>query len=391
MQVAGATGGHAWPDPAAVPLSLYVHLPWCLRKCPYCDFNSHQLKDKVPEAEYLAALLADFRQSAALVDGRRIDTVFFGGGTPSLFSPAAIGSLLGAIQPWLAADAEITLEANPGAVDESRFRGFRAAGVNRLSLGVQSFDDDKLTTLGRIHGGEDARRAAELAARHFERFSLDLMYALPGQTPEQAAADVAVALASGAGHLSCYQLTIEPNTVFHSQPPQLPADDTAERIEQAVHGALGAAGFQRYEISNWAQPGQQCRHNLNYWLFGDYLGIGAGAHSKLTAAQGISRQARVRVPAGYMTRIAAGNAVAERRQLQPAELPLEFMMNALRLSGGFPLLLAQSRTGLGTGILHQVLQPAATRGLLQLGKDSVVPTSRGLRFLNETLRTLLPD
>jgi oxygen-independent coproporphyrinogen-3 oxidase len=380
------------PPVVLPPLSLYVHLPWCVRKCPYCDFNSHEAHGALPEDAYVDALLADLAVAAPAAAGRELATIFIGGGTPSLFPAAAIGRLLDGVRRALpeAGDAEVTLEANPGTAEAARFRGYRDAGVNRLSIGVQSFDPRQLRALGRIHDEREARGAVELALASFRRVNLDLMYALPGQSPEDALADAEAALASGASHLSFYQLTIEPNTVFFSRPPPLPAEEEAAAIEDAVHARLAEAGFGRYEVSAWARPGQECRHNLNYWRFGDYLGIGAGAHAKLTAPDGrVTRESRTRAPADYLRRAATG-ALAESRTVAPAELPFEFMMNALRLPGGFPEKLFTERTGLPLSAAEPGLTTAIDRGLLERTRGELRPTPLGLRFLNDLVGLFLP-
>jgi putative oxygen-independent coproporphyrinogen III oxidase len=381
---------------AAPPLSLYVHLPWCVRKCPYCDFNSHVHRGALPESDYVAALLADLEHDLPLVAGRAVGSVFFGGGTPSLFTPASIAGLLTGISARLelAADAEISLEANPGTIEHGRFAAYREAGVNRVSLGAQSFDGAQLRTLGRIHGPEDTARAvAELRAAPFENFNLDLMYALPEQEPAGALADVAAALALGPSHLSHYQLTLEPGTVFYQRPPALPDEDRVQEIELATRAALGAAGLTRYEISAWARPGSECRHNLNYWRFGDYLGIGAGAHGKLTdaAAGKVLRAAKTRQPREYLER-------AERRQPQGTleavateQLPFEFMLNALRLPAGFANTEFEARTGHALAAVEPALEAARSRGLLAEVADGWRPTEQGLRFLNDLQALFLPD
>jgi len=375
------------------PLSLYVHLPWCVRKCPYCDFNSHEQRGELPEEAYVTALLADLEAAAESAQGRSLASVFIGGGTPSLFSAAAIARLLDGVAARvpLAADAEITLEANPGTAEHGRFRGYRAAGVNRLSLGVQSFQPQRLRVLGRIHDEHEARRAIGQALECFGRVNLDLMYALPGQTVEEAQADCEIAVTSGATHLSFYQLTIEPNTVFHRQPPELPDEETAVAIEEAVHGRLARAGFARYEVSAWSRPGEECRHNLNYWRFGDYLGIGAGAHAKTTTPAGIAREARSRAPADYLRRAAQAGAVAERRDVAGAEAVFEFMLNALRLTGGFPEKLLAERTGQALAAAEPGLSAAIERGLLSRGRGEIRPTALGLRYLNDLTALFLPE
>jgi oxygen-independent coproporphyrinogen-3 oxidase len=383
----------AQPFPTLPPLSLYAHLPWCLRKCPYCDFNSHERAGALPEDDYVAALLADLDVAADGAQGREVRSIFIGGGTPSLFSPAAIAQLLAGIRARLAVagDAEVTLEANPGTAEADKFRGFRDAGINRLSLGIQSFDPRQLRALGRIHDEREARRAVDLALASFARVNLDLMYALPGQTPEGAAADAREAAASGVSHLSFYQLTIEPNTVFFARPPALPDEDAAAAIEEAVHSLLAEAGFARYEISAWARPGEECRHNLNYWRFGDYLGIGAGAHAKITGPQGIVRETRTRAPADYLRRARTDGALAERRTVAARDAVFEFMLNALRLPEGFPEKLFNERTGLALTAAEPGLSAAIERGLISRARGEISPTKLGLRFLNDLTVLFLPD
>jgi len=381
---------------ALPPLSLYVHLPWCLKKCPYCDFNSHELREggrAVPEQRYVDALVADLEASLPLVWGRTVQSVFFGGGTPSLFSPEAIERLIGAIRARvrLAADAEITLEANPGTFERDRFRAFRAAGVTRLSVGVQSFNDAHLQALGRVHDRAQALAAVEEAAASFDTFNLDLMYALPGQSMGQLEEDVATALALGPPHISIYHLTIEPNTYFAKFPPVVPEDDTAYAMLDRITEMTAAAGLARYEISAYAKPGHGCFHNLNYWQFGDYLGIGAGAHGKLSFAHRVVRQVRVREPALYMERALAGNAIAQEHEVKRAELPFEFMLNALRLREGFLLQDFADRTGLSLATIGPALDEAERRGLLQRDLQRARPTERGFDFLNDLQSLFLAD
>jgi oxygen-independent coproporphyrinogen-3 oxidase len=361
-----------------------------VRKCPYCDFNSHELRGEMPEAAYVDALVADLDSALPSVWGRRVYSVFFGGGTPSLFSAAAIERLLSAFRARLplAADAEITLEANPGTVEAEKFRDFAAAGVNRLSVGIQSFDPRRLAALGRIHDDREARRAVEVARAHFANFNLDLMYALPEQTIGEAEADVAEAIATGAPHLSFYHLTIEPNTVFHKHPPPLPDEDAAAAIHELVAARLAGAGYAHYETSAHARPGRESRHNLNYWRFGDYLGIGAGAHGKISFPDRITRHERAKQPREYLV---ASNTLVGERIVPPAELPFEFMLNALRLVEGFPLVLFEERTGLAPAILEKALQQAEQAGLLERDWKRVRPTARGQRFLNELLAFFLAD
>jgi putative oxygen-independent coproporphyrinogen III oxidase len=371
------------------PLALYVHIPWCVRKCPYCDFNSHQRDGELPEREYVDALVADLDQLLPSVWGRRLGSVFIGGGTPSLFSPEAIDRLLSEVRARLPLEpeAEVTLEANPGTVEAARFRGFRAAGVNRLSLGVQSLEDRMLAALGRIHTADEARRAVELALSEFDNVNLDLMYGLPGQTLAQARADIGEAARLGTPHLSAYQLTIEPNTVFWSRRPRLPQHDVCADMELAVEQALGAAGFGHYETSAFARPGRRSRHNLNYWEFGDYLGIGAGAHGKVSFPDRVTRHARIKQPRDYLQ--AQGSTLAEQRQVRPSELPFEFMLNALRLIEGFPVGSFQARTGLPIASVEPVLALAEQKGLIERDWQRIRPSERGRRFLNELVELFL--
>ena len=374
------------------PLALYVHLPWCVRKCPYCDFNSHERREALPEAEYVSALVADLEAMLPSIWGRRIVSVFIGGGTPSLFSPESIERLLSEVRARIAVEpiAEITLEANPGTVEAGRFRGYRAAGVNRLSLGVQSFDDAMLAKLGRIHSADEARRAIDAARSVFDNVNLDLMYGLPGQTLEMARADVAEGIRWQTPHLSAYQLTIEPNTVFYSKPPTLPEHDACADMQLAVEEALGTAGFEHYETSAFARPGLRCRHNLNYWEFGDYAGIGAGAHGKVSFPDRIERHARVKQPREYLDAAARGASVAEGGIVPPRELPFEFMLNALRLVEGVPPTLFAERTGLAATTIEKPLRAAQAQGLLEANEARIQPTPRGRLFLNDLTALFLP-
>ena len=383
--------------PALPPLSLYVHLPWCLKKCPYCDFNSHEVAavqgarvgqlETAVEQRYLDALRADLESSLPLFWGRRVSTVFIGGGTPSLFSPAAIDRLLADIRARVVLEpgAEITLEANPGTFERERFKAFRAAGVTRLSVGVQSFDDAALSRIGRVHSADQARAAVAEAAEAFDTFNIDLMYALPGQTLLQLRQDLDTALGFAPPHLSVYHLTIELNTRFAVHPPALPDDDTASDMLDLITERTAAQGLQRYEVSAFARPGHRCRHNLNYWRFGDYLGIGAGAHGKLSFPHRVLRQVRWREPAAYMQHALAGNAVSNAHEVSRRELPFEFMINALRLREGFDLADFTQRTGLPLSAVRATLQQAALRGLLQWDEasDHVAPTARGFDFLSD--------
>lgn len=377
------------------PLSLYVHYPWCVKKCPYCDFNSHAVRDNHDAAElerrYIDALIADLAAAAPGVAGRSIDTVFFGGGTPSLMAPHSLTRVIDAIArlTTLAPDAEITLEANPGTFESARFRDFRAAGANRLSIGIQSFDDAHLRALGRIHDSAEARRAIAIALQHFERVNLDLMYALPAQTLAGALTDLDTALSFGTEHLSCYHLTLEPNTPFFQHPPALPDDDSAADMQEAIEARLAAAGFEHYETSAFARPGARSRHNLAYWTFADYLGIGAGAHGKLSTPAGIVREMRHKHPQRYLEAAGNGAFVQESRTVARAELPFEFMMNALRLTKGVASTSFEQRTGLPLSAIAAQLAEARAAGLLDADEAVLRPTLRGQRFLNALLERFL--
>lgn len=378
----------------AVPLSVYVHLPWCVKKCPYCDFNSHRAPDTLPETAYVDALLADWALTRG-DDPRPIDTVFFGGGTPSLFSADAIGRILAALDsgPGLAADCEITLEANPGTTERSRFADLRAVGVNRLSLGIQSLDEDCLKALGRIHGAAEALAAIDDAqAAGFNRLNCDLMFGLPGQDMARALADVDAILARAPGHISYYQLTLEPNTPFYKRPPPLPADDTVADIFEAASARLVAAGYGQYEVSAWTQAGMACRHNDNYWRFGDYLGIGAGAHGKRTRADGlIERSARMRWPTGYMTAAGKPVSITERRLLSADDARFECLLGALRRREGLRRGDYEQRTGLDWADLIAHLQRPIADGLVDIDEDSLAASPRGWYFLDSILAELLPE
>ena len=375
------------------PLALYAHMPWCVRKCPYCDFNSHQARGEVPEAAYVDALVADLELALPEVWGRRVYSVFFGGGTPSLFSAASIETLISAFRArlQLAPDCEITLEANPGTFETEKFRGYREAGVNRLSIGIQSFDPKHLKALGRIHDDREARRAIEIAKDSFDNINLDLMYALPGQTLAEAREDVQGALEAATTHLSFYHLTLEPNTHFHRHPPELPDDDAAAEIQEMIDATLAAQGYVHYETSAWAKPGRECRHNLNYWRFGDYLGIGAGAHSKLSFPDRVTRTARAKQPKEYMQRAAEGRPVQECHELARADLAFEFMMNALRLAEGFSPNLFVERTGVAIATVERALRAAEARGLIERDPLRIRPSALGRRFLNDLLQLFLPS
>ncbi len=370
---------------ALPPLSLYVHLPWCIKKCPYCDFNSHEVAAEMPEQRYIDALVADLESSLPLIWGRTVHSIFIGGGTPSLFSPQAIDRLLGDIRARLRLepDCEITLEANPGTFEKDRFRAFRSAGITRLSVGVQSFDDRHLKTLGRVHDRAQAIAAVEEAAQAVVTFNLDIMYALPGQTIENLAQDMRPALSMCPPHISIYHLTIEPNTYFAKFPPVIPEEDMAYAMLDKITEMTEAAGLQRYEVSAYAGPGHRCFHNLNYWQFGDYLGIGAGAHSKLSFAHRVVRQVRFREPKLYMDKALAGDAVTQDTEVTRADLPFEFMLNALRLRDGFKLQDFVEKTGLPFTAIENGLAEAERKGLIERDFLRVKPTERGFDFLND--------
>ena len=378
---------------ALPPLALYVHLPWCIKKCPYCDFNSHEMRQaELPEQRYIDALMADLEAALPLVWGRNVHSIFIGGGTPSLFSPDAIDRLLGGIRARLrlTPDCEITLEANPGTFEKNRFKAFRAAGVNRLSIGVQSFNDDYLKALGRVHDRAQALAAVEEAAQAFDTFNLDIMYALPGQTLADLKQDMATALSLSPPHISIYQLTIEPNTYFAKFPPVVPEEDTAYDMLDLITDLTGEAGLHRYEVSAYARDGHRCAHNLNYWQFGDYLGLGAGAHSKLSFAHRVVRQVRFREPRLYMEKALAGQCLAQDIDVSRADLPFEFMLNALRLKDGFGLAQFCERTGLAMTAIQQGLEEAERKGLLERDFSRVRPTVRGYDFLNDLQALFLP-
>ena len=377
----------------APPLSLYIHLPWCVRKCPYCDFNSHAASGGIPERDYVAALTRDLEAALPLVWGRKVVSVFFGGGTPSLFSARSLDDILCAARALLPLEpgAEITLEANPGTVEAGKFAEFRALGINRLSLGIQSFNPAHLQALGRIHDGREARQAVEQALAQFDNLNLDLMYGLPGQSIAEALGDIRAAIGYGVPHISAYHLTLEPNTLFYAQPPQLPDDDACAAMQEAIEAELGNAGYQHYETSAFAQKNRRCRHNLNYWHFGDYLGIGAGAHAKFTQNDRILRQAKLRSPQDYLAAPDAASQLAEEHAVAVADRGFEFMMNALRLSGGFDPALFAERTGLPLTAIEQPLQEAERRGLLARDALNIRPTELGRKFLNELLQIFLPE
>ena len=374
---------------ALPPLSLYIHFPWCVRKCPYCDFNSHQIKDGsqgFDEQAYLAALRTDLENTLPLVWGRRIHSIFIGGGTPSLLSAAGMDQLLADIRARLPMDAdiEITMEANPGTVEADKFAAYAASGINRLSLGIQSFNDQKLAALGRIHNSSDANRAIEIALKNFKRVNLDIMYALPDQQLSEAVNDLEQALSFGTSHISLYHLTLEPNTLFAKYPPSVPDDDSAFDMQDALLELLNDRGFDRYEVSAFSKPGQRCQHNLNYWSFGDYIGIGAGAHGKISFPDKVIRTVKERHPENYMRKILEENsATIEERVISPKELPFEFMLNALRLTKGIPSEYFAERTGLSMSSISTKLKIAVDKGLLESNPAILAPTPLGLQYLND--------
>jgi oxygen-independent coproporphyrinogen-3 oxidase len=381
---------------APLPLSLYVHFPWCVRKCPYCDFNSHEAPGTIPEVAYVDALLADLQQELPAVWGRPIQSIFIGGGTPSLMSPEGLERLLSQLRALLGFSPaiEITLEANPGTVEQQRFAEFRAAGINRLSIGIQSFDGEMLKRLGRIHGRAEALRAAEAAhGAGFDNFNLDLMFGLPGQEEAQALGDLRQAIALMPSHLSWYQLTIEPNTAFAHAPPVVPEDEVLWAMQERGQETLAAAGYVQYEVSAYAREGARCRHNLNYWQFGDYLGIGPGAHGKITLpAEGrVVRSWKQRHPQRYLETAGGGAVVAGRQELGREDLALEFMMNALRLREGFDSRLFQEHTGMPLAVAARPLERAQELGLLEWQPLRIVPTERGRNYLNELLQLFMPE
>jgi oxygen-independent coproporphyrinogen-3 oxidase len=378
---------------ALPPLSLYVHFPWCVRKCPYCDFNSHEVQGGFPEDDYIAALRADLESALPLIWGRKIYTIFIGGGTPSLMSAAGLDRLLSDIRTLLPLDAnvEITMEANPGTFEAEKFKSYRVSGINRLSIGIQSFNAHHLQALGRIHDGDEARKAVDIAHANFDNFNLDLMYALPSQTLDEARQDIATAIGFAPPHLSLYHLTLEPNTYFAKYPPSVPDDDLSAEMQDMITEATTAAGYTHYEVSAYAQPGRQARHNLNYWQFGDYLGIGAGAHSKLSFPHRIVRQARYKQPKAYLEHMRAGNAIQEDMEIGRAELGFEFMLNALRLTEGFDVNLFGERTGLTINAIDKSLNEAEAKGLLYRDHKIIRPTELGQRFLNDLQQMFLAD
>lgn len=372
------------------PLSLYIHIPWCVRKCPYCDFNSHAVRDELPQQAYIEALLRDLEQDLPRIWGRKIISIFIGGGTPSLFSPEALDQLMSGLRARLnlLPEAEVTLEANPGTLEAGKFTEYRSLGINRLSIGVQSFHDDSLQRLGRIHGRHEALKAAEAAHEAgFENFNLDLMFGLPGQSPAMAQEDMATAIDLEPGHISYYQLTLEPNTLFHNQPPVLPGDELIWEIQQQGQQQLFEAGYGQYEVSAYAREGRRCRHNLNYWEFGDYLGVGAGAHGKITDAsqQNITRLSKLKQPADYMSKSGAPEVISSERVLSRDEVGLEFMMNALRLTEGFETSLFATHTGQAISLVQDTLNKAVQKGLIEWDVKSIRPTDQGRLYLDDLI------
>jgi len=376
---------------ALPPLSLYVHFPWCVRKCPYCDFNSHEVQGGFPEEDYLAALRADLESALPLIWGRKIYTIFIGGGTPSLMSAAGLDRLLSDIRTLLPIDsaAEVTMEANPGTFETDKFKSYRASGVNRLSIGIQSFNARHLQALGRIHDDKEAHKAVDIAQANFDNFNLDLMYALPSQTLEEARRDVATAIRFTPPHLSLYHLTLEPNTYFAKYPPVVPDDDASAEMQDMLQQLTSDAGYQHYEVSAYAQAGRQARHNLNYWQFGDYLGIGAGAHSKISFPHRIVRQMRFKQPKTYMEHMQSGRPIQEEFELERGDLGFEFMLNALRLNNGFEPNLFAERTGMTLNAIEKPLNAAEIKGLLYRDYKLIRPTELGTRFLNDLQQMFL--
>lgn len=380
--------------PLIVPLSLYIHIPWCVKKCPYCDFNSHQLHSGIPEEKYVQALISDIEQDLPLVWGRPVESVFIGGGTPSLLTAAALGELMGALRARLPIkpNAEITMEANPGTVEQNKFSAFFELGINRLSIGVQSFNDPHLKRLGRIHDAMQALRAIETAQKAgFENINIDLMFALPEQSVKNAAADLKTALAAGVSHISYYQLTLEPNTAFFNQPPPMPNDDLAAEIQQQGHDLLNRQGYQQYEVSAFSLPGKQCRHNINYWQFGDYLAIGAGAHAKISdlANAKITRFLKLRHPTQYMQQAGNAKSIQQTRTLHKSDRILEFVMNAFRLSNGFREDKFEQTTGLPIEVIEESMQQANLRGFIHRENGVIKTSARGGQFLNDVLQLFM--
>jgi len=376
---------------ALPPLSLYIHFPWCVKKCPYCDFNSHEAQGGFPEEAYLAALRTDLESALPLIWGRKIYTVFIGGGTPSLMSAAGLDQLLSDVRTLLPLDgaAEITMEANPGTFEAEKFRSYRTSGINRLSVGIQSFNAQHLRALGRIHDGDEARRAVDIAHANFDNFNLDLMYALPQQTLAQARADIETAIAYAPPHLSLYHLTLEPNTFFAKHPPIVTDDDASADMQDMIKDLTVSAGYAQYEVSAYAKPKRQARHNFNYWQFGDYLGIGAGAHSKLSFPHRVVRQMRYKQPKAYLEHVLRGTQIQEQGEISREDLPFEFMLNALRLNDGFQVNLFAERTGLALNAIEKTLALAESKGLLYRDHQIIKPTELGQSFLNDLQQLFL--
>jgi putative oxygen-independent coproporphyrinogen III oxidase len=376
------------------PLSIYIHIPWCIRKCPYCDFNSHEAKTDIPEQQYIDCLISDLDYTLPKIWGRRVYSIFFGGGTPSLFSAKSIDAILAAVRARVTLDseAEITLEANPGTFEAEKFRGFREAGINRLSIGIQSFNAAHLKSLGRVHNDDEAKRAIDIAQKNFDNINLDVMFALPNQTLAECETDIETALSFNTNHLSIYHLTLEPNTLFHRFPPPLPDDELAADMQEMIEAKLSAAGFDHYETSAYAKAGKRSKHNMNYWQFGDYVGIGAGAHGKISypdPARGITRETRFKQPKTYMEQAALGLSNQEEKIVGVAELPFEFMLNALRLMEGFANTLFVERTGLPISTISRELEKATSLGLIERDHLQVKPTAKGRLFLNDLLELFL--
>lgn len=367
------------------PLALYIHIPWCLKKCPYCDFNSHEQRQALPEVRYVDALMTDLETALPMIWGRKFHSIFLGGGTPSLFSPASIDAILAGVRARMPVPpgVEVTLEANPGTFEAQKFAEFKDAGINRLSIGIQSFNAEHLRALGRVHDDNEAHRAVEIGLASIGNINLDLMYALPGQTLRQAEADLLTALRYKPPHVSAYHLTLEPNTLFARYPPTLPDDDSAAEMQDAIEAILDQAGYDHYETSAYAQPGHSCRHNRNYWEFGDYLGIGAGAHSKLSFPNRILRQVRYKQPQQYLEMVGAGTPVMEEHEVTRRDVGFEFMLNVLRLNAGVPVTLFQERAGFPLTLVETGLQQAETKGLLARDHLRIAPTGLGRRFLND--------
>ena len=373
------------------PLSIYIHIPWCLKKCPYCDFNSHEKRNEIPESDYVESLLRDLEYALPQIKNRPVHTIFFGGGTPSLFSVSGIEKILTRLRTCLPVvdDAEITLEANPGTFESEKFKGYREIGINRLSIGIQSFNSEHLTVLGRVHNSTESYRAIEIAQTYFDNFNLDLMYALPHQTLAQAEEDINKALQISPPHLSAYHLTLEPNTYFYQHPPKLPNDELAADMQLMIEQRLSENGYVHYETSAFAKSGNEAKHNLNYWQFGDYLGLGAGAHSKLSFPDRITREVRYKQPKEYMQNAMTAVPIQEKSTVTNEALPFEFMMNALRLTAGFEIKLFQQRTGLSVNSIESVLSQAEIKGLIERSELMIKPTLRGQRFLNDLLQLFL--